>query len=77
MFNGALDDIRIYNYAFDKYGVADLFYEVSRAGVCIDTEKYVAAYDLNSNCKIDLADFAILASEWLKCGRYPVERCQD
>lgn len=77
MFHGALDDVRIYNYAFDKYGVADLFYGVQQTGVCIEPSLYDAAYDLNENCKIDLGDFAILASEWLKCGRYPVEMCQD
>lgn len=77
MFNGALDDIRIYNYAFDKYDAADLYYAVSKIGVCIEATNYNAAYDFNKNCKVDLGDFAMLASEWLKCGRYPAESCND
>lgn len=76
-FNGVLDDIRIYNYAFDKYGVADLYYAVTGTGLCLETSQYTAAYDHDKNCKIDLGDFVMLASEWLRCGRYPLGACND
>jgi hypothetical protein len=31
--------------------------------------------DLNSDCRVDFFDFAILANEWLDCGLYPPEAC--
>jgi hypothetical protein len=74
-FNGLLDDVQLYSYALDKYEVADLYYGVTGQGLCLDTDKYTAAYDFDNNCRIDISDFAMLASEWLKCGRYPAETC--
>lgn len=76
-FNGLLDDVRIYSYALDKYEVADLYFDVTGEGLCLDADNYTAAYDLDDNCRIDISDFAMLASEWLKCGRYPAETCGD
>jgi pectin methylesterase-like acyl-CoA thioesterase len=31
--------------------------------------------DLDSNCRLDLKDIAILAEHWLTCTRYPAEEC--
>jgi len=74
-FNGLLDDIRVYGHALTAYEVADLYYDVSGLGVCLETGNFTAAYDLDKNCRIDISDFAMMASEWLKCGRYPAEAC--
>jgi ELWxxDGT repeat protein len=31
--------------------------------------------DLNGDCKVDMQDFAIMASEWLTCNKTPPEQC--
>lgn len=33
--------------------------------------------DFDSDCRIDVADLALLASHWLECGLYPAESCGD
>jgi hypothetical protein len=74
-FNGALDDIQIYNYALSKTAVADLYLAVRDDFVCID--EYASQYDFNGNCIVDLGDFVALAQQWLNCGRYPESTCQQ
>ncbi len=66
---GALDEVRIYNYALDAEGVAQLYYDVTGESVCI--KPYMSAYDVDHNCKVDLNDFAQLANAWLSCGLVP------
>jgi hypothetical protein len=67
-FNGALDEILIYNYALNRYDVADLYYFGSGESVCLDPP----LYDFDGDCIINLTDLAMLASHWLDCGLYPV-----
>jgi hypothetical protein len=67
-FNGAMDDIRIYNYAFNEYEVADTRYTLSGDRSCILA--FNAAYDLSGpdaqpDCTIDLYDLIAFANEWL------------
>jgi hypothetical protein len=31
--------------------------------------------DLNGDCKVDMQDFAIMASQWLTCNKTPPESC--
>ena len=33
--------------------------------------------DLNGDCKVNMSDFAIMASEWLTCGLIPIDACSD
>ena len=61
-FNGSLDDIRIYDYAMSLEEVTKLWSEVT--GVCLSPP----AADINGDCKVDFADMAILASQWLESG---------
>lgn len=68
-YGGALDDLRIYNYALDKYAAADLYYEGSGRSACI--EPYASGFDFDRNCRIDLGDLAAMAAVWLDCGLYP------
>jgi hypothetical protein len=56
-----------------KYEVADVYHAVTGLGVC--TETYALTYDYDGNCVVDLADFAVLAKNWLSCGRYPADTC--
>jgi hypothetical protein len=41
------------------------------AGECSDR----SASDLNGDCKVDMKDFAIFASEWMTCHIIPAENC--
>jgi hypothetical protein len=67
-FNGAMDDLRIYNYALNKYEVADIRYALSGDYSCI--LEFDAAYDLSGpeaqpDCTIDLHDLAAFANAWM------------
>jgi hypothetical protein len=74
MFNGMLDDIRIYNYGMSKTEVADLYKAVEpTVKLCI--QEYLSNYDINKDCIVDFKDFAGLASSWLSCGLYPASDC--
>jgi hypothetical protein len=42
------------------------------AGSCSE----LALSDLNGDCKVNMEDFAIMASEWLLCNKIPAELCQ-
>ncbi|HOL87851.1 MAG TPA: hypothetical protein PK965_01330 [Anaerohalosphaeraceae bacterium] len=70
-YNGGLDEVRIYNYALTPDQVADL-YVADTGPFC----RWKPTYDLNNDCEVTLADFALIASEWLKCGIYPASACQ-
>ena len=68
VFNGAMDDVRVYNYAMTEFEVADLRYEFSGERSCI--LEYGAAYDLSGpngqpDCVIDLDDLIAFAAQWL------------
>ena len=70
---GDIDDIRIWNYGKDKYGIADLYYAETGKRVCIDPlPPEIAIFDVNNDCIVDMLDFVEFASTWLACGLYPV-----
>jgi hypothetical protein len=68
---GQVDDARLYNYGLDKYQVAQLYVDVKDEGVCTDP----IAADFTGDCLVTIEDFALLASEWLFCGRTPALMC--
>jgi hypothetical protein len=75
-WKGMLDDIQVYNYGLSEEAVADIY----GASVCLysdnpaDSRYLNKSLDLNSDCKIDLQDFTVLASDWLATGIYtPVQ----
>ncbi|MGE4286068.1 MAG: LamG-like jellyroll fold domain-containing protein [Phycisphaerae bacterium] len=63
-FNGSVDDMKIYNYALTVDEVAQDYVGVVGGYVC-DMEANDLAYDLNNDCKVDLGDLSLLATEWL------------
>lgn len=67
IFNGAMDDIRVYNYALTQTQVIDVYHDVSGKSVCIDKP----TYDYNDDCLVTLEDFMTFSMEWLDCGLYP------
>jgi hypothetical protein len=75
--SGAIDDVRIYSYVLTPLQVAQLYiaFEPTK-WVCVeDPANPLNAYDINGDCRINLADFALFASKWLDCQRYPASAC--
>jgi hypothetical protein len=80
-FNGYLDDIQIFNYALSWSEVVDLYYPVMQQQVCVNPDNLDLRLDVagggedgnQPDCRVDLADFAVLASTWLNSGLYPAE----
>jgi hypothetical protein len=71
--NGLMDDVKLCNFAKTHQEVVDDFYAVTSIPVCITKN----VYDFNGNCVVDLADFAVFASNWLDCGLYPQLDCPN
>jgi hypothetical protein len=70
-FNGRIDDLKIYNYARTVEEVAQDYLAVRGEWIC-DQSLPALTYDFDGNCRVDLSDFAIFASEWLQSNRiYP------
>ena len=70
-FPGAWDEVMILNYLASEEDAAALYYQTSREAVCLNPP----ALDFNSDCQTDILDFAILAENWLACGKVPAEAC--
>ncbi|HPD45595.1 MAG TPA: immunoglobulin domain-containing protein [Anaerohalosphaeraceae bacterium] len=71
-FNGALDDVQIYNYALDPVSIALLYTSGSGKTVCMGSP----AYDFDGDCVVNLGDFALIAAEWMRCDLYPASACE-
>jgi hypothetical protein len=65
-FNGAMDDVRIYNYPMGADEVGKLWMDVTGKDPKIDCP----TFDLNGDCKVDFGDLAILAAQWMECGLF-------
>jgi hypothetical protein len=69
LFHGMIDDVRLFNYALSPEGIAIVYED---APLPLMPPQFVCsgypAGDLNEDCQVDLLDFAILASAWLKSG---------
>lgn len=72
LFNGALDDVRIYNYALDPVSAVELYADVTGRPGC----PYSLTYDLSGDCEVNLTDFAMIASTWMECGLIPETACE-
>ncbi len=74
LYAGSMDDIRIYNYPLSGLEVAGLYLLAPDISVaCLE----IPAYDFNEDCVVNLEDFAVIASVWLECGRYPASACTE
>ncbi|HML75385.1 MAG TPA: discoidin domain-containing protein [Anaerohalosphaeraceae bacterium] len=77
-FNGAIDDLRIYNYAVSYESIVDLYNAAvdPDISVCLyKTENIRPDTDLNNDCRVDLQDFVLLLNGWMDCGLYPDSYC--
>ena len=73
-FNGMVDDVRIYNYARSSAQVAQDFLAVNGGWVCDIEGTADLTLDLNDDCQVDLADFAVMAAAWMNSNRiYPIQ----
>jgi hypothetical protein len=71
--DGQVDDARLYNYGLGEYEVAQLYVDVKDEGACPKSDRPGA--DLTGDCLVTIEDFALVASEWLFCGRAPASMC--
>ncbi|HPB93464.1 MAG TPA: hypothetical protein PLR31_07950, partial [Anaerohalosphaeraceae bacterium] len=75
--DGAIDDVRIYSYPLTAVQIAQLYvdFEPDKYVCMEDAEEPLTAFDLNKDCMVNLADFALFAAQWLECQRYPQSAC--
>jgi hypothetical protein len=57
---GIYDEVEIYNYALDAATIARTYADLTGKNVCLGQP-----YDLDHDCKVDLNDLGLLATEWL------------
>ena len=73
-FNGTLDDIQIYNYARNTDQIAQDYLAVNGGWVCDNEGTDDLTLDLDDNCQVDIADFAVMAAAWMNSNRiYPIQ----
>ncbi len=58
---GVYDEVEIYNYALDSATIAQKYATMANTAVCPAPQEY----DQNGDCKVNLDDFALIASVWL------------
>jgi hypothetical protein len=67
-FDGAIDQVKISTIIPDAIEIAANYVaSFPDASICLDQTGLT--YDLDGNCAVDLADIALIASEWLNCNR--------
>ncbi len=72
LYDGIIDDVRLYNYVIDEYERARLYVDANPGTViCVSP----VAMDLNNDCRINLEDFALFAEQWMVCNRNPMASC--
>jgi hypothetical protein len=69
LYQGLMDDIRLYNYALEPMEIVDLYLEVKDdETVCLSYPTMdIAGPDGEPDCAVGLSDFAMMASQWMKC----------
>jgi hypothetical protein len=74
-FGGAIDNLRIYNYEVSADVIAQEAYSITGKLGCINlgfTGNNRSVNQLGTSyCRVDLADFAVLAANWLNNGLVP------
>jgi hypothetical protein len=73
LFNGLIDDVRLYNYVLEPLEVANLYLAVKPdETVCLSYPSLdFAGPDGEPDCAVDIIDFALMASEWMQCNIIP------
>jgi hypothetical protein len=71
-YTGSIDDVRIYTYALTQNEVAQMYYDVTGQGGCLD---YQNSSDYNKDCRVNFKDFEIFAQNWMNCALKPAAAC--
>ncbi len=77
VYDGLLDDVRIYSYPINAYEVAELYtsftpgFEICVEYPGLDVAGPNGVGNEFRDCKVDLYDFAVFAQEWLECNVVP------
>jgi hypothetical protein len=74
-FDGQIDEVRIYDDALTAAEIQVLYREFDDISDLCGSMGYLPG-DLNYDCRVDLKDMAILASEWLRCTQPEDAMCQ-
>ena len=70
--DGAIDDVRIYNYPLSSLAIAKLYNGLSGDTACVyDPPEYEFSFDFNGDCVVDILDFEIIAANWANCNIVP------
>ncbi|MBI9016541.1 MAG: LamG domain-containing protein [Phycisphaerae bacterium] len=73
---GAIDDLKFYNYAMSNVDIALAYNAVTGQSVCADRPTMdVSGPDGTPDCRVNLYDFAVMASQWMDCGMVPASVC--
>lgn len=72
-YAGLLDDVRIYSYPLDDAAIARLYTDLNAGSeVCIEHSPFDASGpNGTADCRVDIYDFAAMASQWLDCNLVP------
>lgn len=75
VFDGFLDEIKLFNYPLTELEIADLYNEVYEENFCL--QPYASALDVTGpdgvpDCRVDMHDIAAFAAGWMTEGFYPV-----
>ena len=71
IFEGKVDEVRIFNYDVTAEEVAQLYFDVTGIGSCV----YPSDADIDGDCVVNLVDLAAVAGEWMHCGLRPLSTC--
>lgn len=71
-YRGLIDEVKIYSYAVSPLDIAiEYTGYIPGTEVCAGPDDPSLQYDFNGDCKVDIADFAILAENWTVCNLVP------
>ena len=59
-----LDDVRLYNYALDKFEIGQIYADGADESICVE----YPAMDIDGDCDVDLDDLKLFVADWLQCG---------
>ena len=72
-YNGALDDLRVYNYPLTAAEAAQLYVDfVPGTEICFENP----IYDFNGDCRTDIADLIEFAAGWMECNLIGANACR-
>lgn len=75
-FGGLIDNLRVYNYEVAAEAIAQEYYDVTGKSSCIYLDFTGSNLNVDNSgasyCRVDLADVAVMAQNWLNDGFYPI-----